>query len=412
MRNKLIIIAAFLLSPVSLLAQQDNADDKFEYRRGSIYSLLISHPDKPFNEDIADVFKSIPLPDKFNDHNLKIRVVKAPVVQRKGKGKKGDAEGLKLSIDNIIETNAVGRRLVAQWFNRDSKTGACDMDLIFERGYYDASFLDINLADISIRGRAQLADAGEELIGQTFLIANDIRYVDKEDTAGIITGVLSAASDIAGAGTIVEAATALGATISDQIAGFRVVVTTHLYQLEWSDEAAMKFYQDYYMDSENTNLMKMRRFDMDRSAFKLKYLGSQTVASGNTSLKGVNTKSEMIRKVCTRALNESVANLQKEYDDFKIKTAITSVDPITAYIGKKEGINEDSMFEVLEVVENENGVHTYNRVGVVSPINSKIWDNRYLADADGFKGSELTCTTFKKVSGKEFYPGMLIREIK
>ena len=41
-----------------------------------------------------------------------------------------------------------------------------------------------------------------------------------------------------------------------------------------------------------------------------------------------------------------------------------------------------------------------------------IWDNRYMASEEQAYGSDFGFTTFRKVSGGDFYPGMLIREIK
>ena len=41
-----------------------------------------------------------------------------------------------------------------------------------------------------------------------------------------------------------------------------------------------------------------------------------------------------------------------------------------------------------------------------------IWDNRFMAEFDKEEGYDLQYTTFKKISGKNFYQGMLIREIK
>ena len=40
------------------------------------------------------------------------------------------------------------------------------------------------------------------------------------------------------------------------------------------------------------------------------------------------------------------------------------------------------------------------------------WDNRYMAAEEGAYGADLKATTFVKVSGGNFYPGMLVREIK
>lgn len=417
MKKHINIVLLFILISTSVVAQE--SDSLFKYRRSSIYSMLLNYPNEEFAADIAEVFDSIPLPEKFNDHNLSVRVINSqippvpPLIGKKNKKLISDAS--KTLLDETIRVNAIARRLVARWFNWDYKNAVFNLDLIAERGYYDASSFEINIADESVRGRAMLVDAGEELIGNTFLLVNDIQYVDKEAAAAITSLLFSAVESAAkisntNVGSIISSASGLGSTISDQIAGFKVKVTTYLYKLEWNDEVATKFYTEYYTDVKDEN--KTSKFKSDISTFKLDYIGSQFVVTGKTTLKGTSTKNDMIRKVCIRAIDESIAKLQKEYDEFKVKTALTSVDPITAYIGRKEGIDEDSKFEVLEVIEDENGVITYERAGIISPISGKIWDNRYLADADEFKGSGLGCTTFKKVSGKDFYPGMLIREIK
>ena len=78
----------------------------------------------------------------------------------------------------------------------------------------------------------------------------------------------------------------------------------------------------------------------------------------------------------------------------------------------KEGMTEESRYEVLERIKDQDGTISYKRVGVIAPVTGKIWDNRYMATEERSSGSELTCTTFRKVSGGTFYPGMLIREIR
>ena len=85
---------------------------------------------------------------------------------------------------------------------------------------------------------------------------------------------------------------------------------------------------------------------------------------------------------------------------------------MTAYIGMKEGVTENSLYEVLETIENEDGTFKYKRVGVIKPIKNLIWDNRYMAEEEGAATAGLGCTTFVKESGSNFLPGMLIREIK
>ena len=119
----------------------------------------------------------------------------------------------------------------------------------------------------------------------------------------------------------------------------------------------------------------------------------------------------MIRKACQRALDENVADLQKKYEQFRIKAPVTSVDPtITAQIGLKEGVTPNSKYEVLEV-QDDNGKIKYKRIAVIKPVASKIWDNRFMAVEEGAVGADLGATTFIKSSGGDIYPGCLIREI-
>ena len=125
----------------------------------------------------------------------------------------------------------------------------------------------------------------------------------------------------------------------------------------------------------------------------------------------MNDKNDMIRKVCTRAIDKNVALLQRSYEEFRVKTPLFSTEPLAAKIGLKEDITPDSRFEVLEIVE-KNGRTEYKRVGVIKPIKGRIWDNRFMAEfEDENKGTDLTVTEFEVVNGSGFYPGMLIREI-
>ena len=78
----------------------------------------------------------------------------------------------------------------------------------------------------------------------------------------------------------------------------------------------------------------------------------------------------------------------------------------------KEGVDDDSQYKEKEKTIDESGRTHYERVGIIKPVSGKIWDNRFMAADDKESGSELTFTTFKKVSGKDFFPGMLIREIR
>ena len=383
--------------------------DNFDYKRSSIYSILINHTEQQFASEIKEAFMQIPVPDKFNDHNLSVKVLDINEKLRNAGSKKENPY-----ITEFFEKNNVASRLVARWFNRDYYTGQCDMELVKERGLYNASEFDKQLAMRSARGYALLQDAGEELIGNTFVLVNDIRYVDKNKGAKTASSVLRVLGTVAAISTGMsfdDITDNLGDMI-ETIKGFRVKINTFLYKLEWTDEQAALFYQEQY--SSLPDNIKKANFDNARGTYKLKYVGKVESSGGTTSFLGINEDEPviMVRKACQRAIDENIVDLQRNYEEFRIKTPLLTTEPLTASIGMKEGITPDSQFEVLEIVEKEDGTQKFNRVGIIEPIKNLIWDNRYMAIEEGAPGSTLCYTTFRKVSGKEFAKGMLIREMK
>lgn len=404
MKTRYILLSLALALSVTSNAQAPESN----YRRSSIYSLLVNHTEQKFANEIREAFMQIPVPDKFNDHNLSVKVLN---MDKKLAGANKERENP--VITQFLDDNRVASRLVGRWFNRDYFTGQCDMELVKERGLYNATEFDKQLAARSARGMAMLQDAGEELIGNTFVIVNDIRYVDKEQRSKTIGGILRVAGGLAGAFAGVNVSNLVD-NVSDMVEsvkGFKVKINTFLYRLDWNEEQAKLFYQEQY--AAQPDAKKCANFDKARDSYHLTYVGKVESSGGNTSFLGINENEPlvMVRKACQRAIDENVVDLQREYEEFRTKSPLVSVEPLTAYIGMKEGVTAKSRFEVLELVELENGKHKYNRVGVIEPINNLIWDNRFMAVEEGAAGATLGYTTFRKVSGGEFSKGMLIREM-
>lgn len=403
MKRLIIIQLLAIVFACHIQAQEEN---EMKYRRGSLYSVMINHEGREFGDEIKDVFMKIPIPDKYNNHDLSVKVIYTPE-------KKLDNDHTE--IDEFIKNNNIASRMVGRWFNRDYMTGTCDVELVKKRGLYNASELDKAVASKSQRGNSLLEDAGEDLIGNTFLIVNDIRYIDRSKGSGVAGGIIKGLSIgtaiFTGETSYIDAGFSTG-NLVETYKGFKVNIDTYLYQLVWDEETATRFYTDYYTSIEDKN--KVDAFNKNRKIFKLKYVGSQHSDGSNTSFIGINLDEpqQMVRKACQRAIDENIANLQKNFEQFKVKTPLISTSPLKAYIGLKEGITDKSKFEVLEVEMTEEGKMTYKRVGVIQPKENLIWDNRYMAAEEQAYGSDFGFTTFQKVSGGDFYPGMLIREIK
>ena len=125
--------------------------------------------------------------------------------------------------------------------------------------------------------------------------------------------------------------------------------------------------------------------------------------------------------ICTRSIDKNIAALQLAYEDFKVKTPVYAIVTnekgkiigYSAKIGMKEGITEQSKFQVIEhVIDPEKQTSTYRHVADLRPVKGEIWDNRYNAVLEHAEDSELNATLFKKTGGGEILPGMLIIEGK
>ena len=463
--KKLFFITALLLGAMASAFAQDtpNADGRaddgslIKYRRSSLYSVLVKHSGFDYATEIENAFRVIPIPDKFNDHNLPMetRFIESSMTKMKQGGKKKADANLQ-DIDAFVAANHVPRDLVAKWFERDPGTGAFDMNLIQERGFYDASQADIKNAGDTDRNIAILGDAGEDLIGKTFMIVNDITFVDKgkvSEVAGKSVAILGGiAGALLGSSAIRDMGNMAGAAVNE-IDGFTVNITTYLYRLDWNDEIAGTFYKEYwYQGAENP----ARRAAFDASdIFKLSYIGETKTSAENVSSKSFSAKSkeEQMLTVCSRAIDKAIVQLQRAYDEFKVNVPIWKINAeektVQVQIGLKEGVNNKSEYEVLMSVMDENGKRSYKRVAMLKPDPEKIWDNRFgaldeaqaiaqdIANGDApaeakeaeissnskdkkAKGGKektkgdptLGATTFKVTMGMEkIMPGCLVREV-
>lgn len=404
MVKKLILSIIAVIMPISLFAQRNSKDIDETYRRSSLYSLLVNHKGREFYEEINDCFHQIPTPDAYNDHNLSVRAVYTDSKKLKS-GRDNEVD----DITSFLNRNKIASRLVGKWFDYNPYTGDMDMDIVQQRGLYGATEMQRAKAAISARSSdAVLADAGEDLIGNTFVLVNDISYIDKSKGSAVLGALIQVAGAVAAASTGNNDWNKIGKDYGDIAAsfkGFKVRIRTYLYQLVWDEETQANVYNLAWNNREV--------FEGMRDKFKLKYIGYQESSGSTTSFLGIREDQPelMVRKACQRALDENIADLQKNFPVFQVKSPL-DVETMEAKVGMKEGITEKSLFEVLERVKTSEDKIVYKKVGEVKPVKNLIWDNRYMAEEEMAQGATLGCTTFKKVNGSDFTPGCLIRQIK
>jgi hypothetical protein len=386
---------------------EENAKAKdLKYRRSSLYTLMVNDPVRQHASTIKDAFGNSRMPQKFNDHNIGPYMII-------GQANSDDQSAV---ITDYLNTNNVAKDLVAKWFNR-SADGKFNMGLIAARGMYDASAMDQVIANSSERGNAMLADAGEELIGNTFIIVNDFKFTNKEEAVAKgkkASGFAKmAAGYIPGAGSAIQkgiTAAETAATVAGK--GYWVRTTSYLFRLVWDEEAAAIFYNNYWTDNNNFDPAKVEAFNK-AADFKLKLIGSQTAgADVQSSIFTDKSEIDLIRMATVKATDRAIAKLEKKYEEFRTKTPLYGIEPLSAKVGTKEGLEKGDKFEVLEQYETEEGKTAYKRVGIIKAY--EIWDNSFspeemakLKEEGKLTGNQYS--TFKG-SGK-YYPGMLIKQI-
>lgn len=414
MKRKLLVLVLICLCVGNMTAQTTDLKklSDVKYRRSSLHTILLESEKFPFKDTVIKAYYNAPFPEKYNNHTIGEKSFDPSVYGTVS----GDSANYKETIDNYFKQKKIANQLVAKWFNRQ-EDGSFNMDLIGERGEYNASEMEANIAQSSARGVSALADAGEELINNTFVVVSRLNFVSNEIPAAIARDIAKAAATNISNSMVREIALA-AADLAYQKGkeGFSVWTTAYLYRLTWNDSIAAVFYNDMWMDKSNIDPAKKELFD-NSDLFSLEFVGDEKASSLVTfSLKEKRTEEKIVEISTIRNIDAVYAKLQKKYDVFKTKTPLYSGYPITAKIGLKEGVEKGDKYEVLEQVIDNEGRTKYVRKGVVEVDKSQIWDNRF-SPIDEQPQGEVAETDTAKIDrtlfkgAKNYYSGMLIRQI-
>ncbi len=416
-----------------------NTQAQTNYQRSSLSMILIQGTN--YQEDkskieadeividnspqaIKHLWDNYPFPDKYNAHSIENKTfnivsnlsTKDIIEARKNKNQKQDAQALQTTIDKRLQELRIAHQVVKNWFSSEDGT-FWNMGTIQQRGLYNATDIDVNVAKSDARGMAKLADAGENLINNSFVTVTDLLVYANAPVADmyreIANGLMDEANRMRTATkgqqiakmAVITTATGFFTAAEAIKDGYTILSKTYLYKLKWNDEIQAEFYNNWGNDAA-----------FEKMEFELEFVGHQineTVINRGVFNNAQNRKPEVvIREAVVRNIDEAFAKLQRENDVFKPMVPVLSTEPtIIAPIGLKESITQASKFAVLQKTEDPiTGETQWVKKGVVKPL--KIWDNRYYADANNQKTDENEMpqgTTFK---GRGVTPGMMLKLIK
>lgn len=415
-----------------------------DYQRSSLALFLMEDAEMPMKDTILQSFNTAPFPDKFNDHNVAVRSFErsatltaedqaafdaavnlatsqnaAEAPKKKGmfgkllKGVAGEVSGgvigatsrdeMAVSANKFLVEQKVAKQMFDKWFL--DADGNFSLALAQERGLYNATKSDAEQAANSVYGTASLADAGIDLVNNTFAVVCSYRYMPKDSLVALIGGVATAAAEATNNSYAMMGAKAATIALSASLgAGYYVVVNTYLFQLNWNDDVQNQLSQVW----DNREAYDSADF------YAFKYIGNTT---GWAQVKaGIFTnkdQAELIKIATVNATDAAIAKLEKKYDVFKTKSPLMVAEDGTLYahIGLKEGVEPKDKYEVLErTVDPDTGRTIYKSKGTITVVKDHIWDNRYMADQEPDHDSSINETYFE---GKgDYYNGLLIRQIK
>lgn len=429
--KKHLLVLGLIISSGSFVQAQDNAVD-LKFRRSSLHTMVVESDKFPKKEIVLKAFNNAPFPDKYNDHQIGVKSFnpvnyiltseekatiykqsKLSAFAKSSAGIETDSlsKELPIRIQKYLTKEKIANKLVAKWFNRQVD-GTFDDALIAERGVFNASYLDLKSAQSSSDGNALLKTAGFELIDNTFVVINKFNFIANEPVARAVRDVAREAAKDTPALLLGKVNKGIDAVYEKTKEGYSIWATSYLYKLVWDDATANTFYTDLYMDKANIDSKKKLAFD-NSDLFKLEFIGDESASGLVTfSLSEKRTEDQIIELSTIRIIDNVYSKLQKKYDVFKTKTPLYTGNPITAKIGKKEGLEGGEKFEVLEMNQDpKTGVIIYKNVGTIKVDKNLIWDNTFDSKSDeNTSSSTIDRTTFS--GGSKFYSGLLIKQIK
>ena len=361
--KKLSFLVALLISSCFAFAQNVEQSGKkvknyvsSEYNRNTLTLVGLDFSEN-LSSQLMTKFSGLAIPDKYYDNPLQSKVLKP------GVGRDGVSNTLKQIKPEVIEgwlnDNKVGQQILSTWFNRQPD-GSFNVDVLKQRGLFNADDNDFMVAGASKRGESSLMDMGLQLVNQSYALVFDFynimdmnQYYDANEVE----------------------------TSKRVMNGYRASMRAYLYKLEFNDSVAAVFFQDYWIGAQSTDKQaRVNAFNEAEFPFVPlsnhygELLSTQFNPGQTLAPKVQKTKDELLAQLAQMAFDKVMNEIEKRNEAFRVKAMVSSVKPIAAKIGKKEGLKFDQRYFVYENRERRNGDVFSRRVGVIKSM--KVVDNR------------------------------------
>lgn len=372
------LLLALLLS-ANIYAQDIEKGNRIPstYDRSSITVFYMKFPGENHASEVEAKFPEVKFTDKYYNNNLDALVFEAPFTR-------GDASVVPTkAIESFLLQKGVSKSIVSKWYNRKDD-GSMDLDLIFDRGMFNATDAQYIKAQATKRGDNILKDYGNRLIEKSYILVLDYQNVLTMKEAKV-----------------------------EKMKGWKATVNGYLYKVKFNEETQNALYDCwiYPEDSPAVRQEKIKKFQ--ELNIPIEFV-TQTVVYATASqptedtqlgkLIKQKTEDQLLTELVQKGYDESLYYLEMKHEDFMVKTTIHQVRPIRAKIGLKEGLKCDHRYFAYEYVYNEKTNSVEPRFRGVIRATSKIVDNRQVAKGD------MPTSQFYQTAGRRLREGYLIRQ--
>ncbi|QKG79081.1 hypothetical protein [Tenuifilum thalassicum] len=375
--KKITLLTALVLLSFTLMAQDIEKGNKIPstYDRSSLTVFFMKFSGEKYVDEVENQFPNISLSDKYYNNNLDIVVFDAPFSRSE--------QALNKAIESFLIQKDVPKSIISKWYNR-KEDGSMDLNLVFDRGMFNATDAQYIKAQATKRGENMLKDYGNRLVGKSYILVLDYKNIKNLKKSGY-----------------------------EKMRGWNAVVDGYLYKIKFDLETQNALY-DCWIYPEDTPEIRQEKINKFKELnIPIEFVTKTTVnisasqPTEDTTLgKLIKQKSEeeLFEELVQKGYDETLYYLERKHEDFMVKTTIYQVHPIRAKIGLKEGLKCDHRYFAYEYVYNEKTNRAEPKFRGVIRATSKIVDNRKVAKGD------TPTSKFYQTAGRKLHEGYLLRQ--
>lgn len=401
--TRILTITFFLLFSVSAFCQNAYEAGKkvksnqpaTHYDRVGLTYMLLDFGTGNYYSLLKESFAKVKIVDKFDDNSVASPFMQSPVAKEATANtfafniKVPDQSSNK--IKDALVANHTANAVIAKWFSR-KPDGSFGVELLQQRGLYNATDYDVKQAGASKLGMAKLMDAGEGLLNNSFLVVYQVDdLIDMEEQYNRLQKNSKT-------------------PVTRDKNGFMATMNAYVYKIDFNDTINSIFWQQMWADPGDPKLAE-KKVVFDNFNFPLTYYTRTSIMTSASQYnpkqllapKVQATQQELMVKMLTDGASNVIAAVETNLEEFKVKTVLFDTKPLVAKIGKKEGLKTDQRYFVFEMVQNKNGQVNAVRKGVIRATRH-ITDNRQMATG------ESKTSRFYQVAGGRLDDGMLLQQ--